>query len=109
MFSFSADHKARDILNKQQRRSLAIAGLDEIRDLLCAFGIDNPTKSRGLSGRTANQTAIIRDDSNVNSANSAGTGDHLFGVIGLEFVQFATVQKAVKNLSRIVRMSVIGR
>ena len=45
-----AHHEARDILHEQQRNALPVAAIDEVGDLLRAFGVDDAAEPRPLPG-----------------------------------------------------------
>src|SRR5262245_24401976 len=70
-------HETRDVLNEQQRNALAVAAIDEIRDLLGALGIEDSAKARLFARSAFDQTTLIGDDAHRNSANPRITADDL--------------------------------
>ncbi len=109
VFSVRADHESGDILEEQQRRAVAAARLDEVRDLLGALGVDDATKPRWLACRTLDQGALIRDDTDGQAADAAVPRNHLFRVVGLKLVEIPVIEQAREYVVHVVGLPMIGR
>ena len=51
VLGFGTDHEARNVLHEQKRNPLAITAIDEERDLLRAFGVEDAAEARLLARR----------------------------------------------------------
>jgi hypothetical protein len=104
---FRADHKSRDVLNEQQGSLMTIAGVDEVSDFLCRFGVNDTAKARRPATGGANHAPIVSDHANRNAANARVPGDHLFGIVRLKFIEPARIEQAVEHVTHLVRLAMI--
>jgi len=59
VLGFRTYHESRHVLDEQQRNSLAVATVDEVRDLLRALGVDDAAEERILAGAYIDETELI--------------------------------------------------
>src|SRR5215213_1593215 len=86
---------------------MSIAGLDKIRNLLSRFCIDDSTEAWRLAARHANHSSMVRNHSDLNSANSSVARNHLFRIVSLKLVEMAIVEQTLEQLSHVIRLPVI--
>src|SRR6266511_3410067 len=108
LFGLDADHETGNVLNKEQRRSVAVAGLDEISRLFGALGVNDSADPGRFTRRAWDEAAVVGDDADAHAAHARVADDHLFRVIGLEFVEALPIQNAIEHFSRVVRRAVVG-
>jgi hypothetical protein len=104
-----SNHETRDILDKEQRRLVTVAGIDKVRDFLGRLCVNDAAETRRAASRNANHAAVVRDHANLNSANARVACDHLPGVISLKLIEMTPIQKTAQQLSHIVWLPVILR
>ena len=68
MLCFRSDHEARNILNKEERRLMTIAGLYEVGDLFGRFCVNDAAEFWWATTGRANHPAIVSDDADVYAA-----------------------------------------
>ena len=91
MFGFRADHKARNVLNKEQRRRVTIAVFDKIRRFFSRFGVNDAAEFRRFAGFAFHHSAMIGDDADVPASNPRRPANHFLRVVGLKLVELAFV------------------
>src|SRR5687768_10920389 len=70
MLGFRSNHKSGDVLKKQKRRLMAVAGLYKVGDLFRRFSVDDSAESRGAAAGWANHPSTVGDQPYLNPADS---------------------------------------
>src|SRR3982751_3763105 len=97
MFRVRTDHETGDVLDKEKRRLMPVAGLDEVRDFFRRLGVDDSPKPR-RSILQANHSTMVCDHANLYTANSSMPRNHLLSKVSLKLVQVAFIEYALKHL-----------
>src|SRR6266568_7409038 len=79
LLGLGSDHEPRDILHEEKRDAEAVAPIDEVRDLLGAFGIHDSAEARLFSFSSFDQATLIGNDAYRNSINAGVATNHLSG------------------------------
>src|SRR5262249_52564785 len=95
LFGLDADHETGNVLNKERRRSVAVAGFDEIGRPFGALGVNDSADPGRFTRGAWDEAAVVGDDANAHAAHAPVADDHLFRVIGLEFVEALPIQNAI--------------
>src|SRR6185503_15923129 len=107
MLGFRSDHKARHILNEEQRRVVAITGLDKVSDFFRRFGVNNAAELWRAAGGIAKHPARIRNYADLNSAHSRMTGNDFLRIVRLKLVEMSIIEHAIQQVASLVRLAVI--
>ncbi|MNC87701.1 hypothetical protein D3C83_34490 [compost metagenome] len=108
MLGFGAHHESRDVLDEQEWNALAIASVDEERDLFRAFGIDDSAKARLLARTSLDQSALISDQADPDALDAGIAADHFGGEVGLELVDAALVDDRREHGAHVVGHAMIA-
>ena len=85
------------------------AGFDEVSDLLSRFSVDDAAEPWWTTAGRPNHPAIVYDHPNLNASNPGVTGNHLLRVISLKLVEPTAVQKAIEQVTNVVRLTMVLR
>src|SRR5258708_34839127 len=85
------------------------ASLDEIRNFLSRVGIDDTAKFWRAAGRVAKHPPIVGNHADLDSTYAGMTGNDLFGVIRLEFIQISFIEHTIQQLAHVVGLAEIFR
>src|SRR6185295_1921889 len=105
VFGFGSNHETRHVLQKEERRFVTIAGLDEVSGFLGGIRVDDAAEFRARA--RAQEASLICNDADGYAFDAGIAGDHLLRVISLKLVKLACVDEAVEDISHIVRKPMI--
>ncbi len=109
VLGFRSDHEAGHVLNEKQRDALAVAAVDEIRDLLRALRVDDAAEARLLALASFDEAALVRDHADRHALDARVAADHLAREGALELVELAVVDERAEQGTHVVRHAVVGR
>src|SRR5690606_30055406 len=104
-----ADHEAGHVLHEEQRRAVSVHRFAEVRDLLGAVRVDDPTELGGTAVRVAEHSAFVGDHTDGNAFHGGAAADHFRGLGGVELVQLALVEDAAERRPRRGGLTVVYR
>src|SRR4051794_2315545 len=104
VFCFSADHEAGNILDEKQRRAVTNTSLDEVSDFFRRLCIDDATKPGRATCWRTNHSAMIRDYTHRYSCDRSPAGDHLSGIVCLEFIEMSFIEQTGEKLAHVIRL-----
>src|SRR6266568_1228410 len=81
--------------------------LDEVSNFFSRFSVDDAAEPWWTTAGRANHPAIVYDHPNLNASNPGVTGNHLLRVISLKLVEPAAVQKAIEQVTNVVRLPMV--
>src|SRR4029453_16278662 len=87
LLGLNSHHEAGDILHKEQRSSMTIAGLYEVGCFFGAIRIDDSAKLRRLPCGRRDKTAAVREQTHRHSGDPRMSSDQLACVPGLKFLE----------------------
>src|SRR5689334_20779969 len=99
---FGANHESGDVLNEQQRNSLAIAALDEECDFLGALGVQDATEAGLLPWSSFDEPALIRDESDTDAANVHIATDNFPREPRLKFIDRPAVDERTNHFVHVI-------
>ena len=88
---------------------MPVAGVDEVRNLFCRFGIDDTAKFWRTARRVAKHAARVRNHAHLDTSYARVSGDDLFSIVRLKLVQMSVVEHAIQQLAHVVRLAMIFR
>src|SRR5258708_33232568 len=88
---------------------MAIAGFDEVGNLLGRLSVDNATKSWRFAAGHANHPSMIGNHAYLYSADACMTGDHFLCIVSLKLVEMAIINQTLKQLSHIIGLCTVFR